>query len=347
MSDKTRIGIVGLSLGQWQIETIEEMADAEVVAVADNAPTIQVPGKGAMTVVDYAESIGAVAYVDGVEMIEKVDLDAVSLCVSPKYREPLMVAAAEKTLPVLMEKPMACCTAQGERFAEIAAAADILFMMEYPLRYYPAMVKLKSLLDDGPLGKLLSVTGELQASHRPSKHHWLWDTENGNGFLNECITHLYDTMCFLCGKPRKVYAHGRNYWGASTLEDSAAGVIEFENGSCAAVNGGGLGTPAFGVPMYVHVYAENGEALVSGDGWMYDKIEWALRDDGEKSVEEFELPPRRQIMRYNMEHFIQCVRDGATPTCGAEDGLNAMRIVDGLKESIATGSAIELPQANQ
>ncbi|NOZ20447.1 MAG: Gfo/Idh/MocA family oxidoreductase [Planctomycetes bacterium] len=341
MSD-IRIGIVGLNLGQWQIETLAGLEGVQVAAVADSAAQIRVPEKGPMTVAGYAESIGAAAYADGVEMIECADLDAVSLCVSPKYREPLMVAAAQKKRPVLMEKPMACCTAQGERFAKIAADAGILFMMEYPLRYYPAMVKLKSLLDDGPLGKALSVTGELQASHRPGKDHWLWDPENGNGYLNECITHLYDTMCFLCGAPRKVFASGGNYWGPADMAASAAAVIEFENGSSAAINGGGLGSSAFGVPMYVHVYAENGEALVTGPTWMYDRIEWALTGDSEKSLEEFDLPPRRQIMRYSMEHFLQSVRNQTPPTCGAEDGLNAMRIVDGLKESIAAGQAVEL-----
>lgn len=342
MSDPLRIGIVGLNLGQWQIETIAELDGACVVAIADNAPQIRVPDKGPMAVPDYAAAVSATPYADGVEMIERADLDAVSLCVSPKYREPLMIAAAAKKLPVLMEKPMAADLGQAKRLAQIVADAGIPFMMEYPLRFYPAVQKLKSLLDDGPLGKPLSVTGELQATHRPPASHWLWDPENGNGLLNECITHLYDTMCFLCGDPRKVYASGGNYWGASDLADSAAAVIEFENGSSAAINGGGLGSSAFGVPMYVHVYAENGEVLVTGSNWMYDKIEWALHGDDEKSVEEFHVPPRRQIMRYNMEHFIECVREGKTPSCGAADGLNAMRIVDGLKESIAAGQAVDL-----
>ena len=48
------------------------------------------------------------------------------------------------------------------------------------------------------------------------------------------------------------------------------------------------------------------------------------------------------VRGYNMEHFIECVREGKTPSCGAADGLNAMRIVDGLKESIAAGQAVDL-----
>lgn len=343
MTDELKIGIVGLNLGQWQIETIAQLDGARVAAVTDNAPQIRVPEGGPMTVANYAATIDAIPYSDGVEMMEEADLHAVSLCVSPKHREPLLVAAAGRKLPVLMEKPMACCVAQAERVARIVEDAGIIFMMEYPLRFFPAMRRLKALLDAGPLGKPLSVTGELQACHKPGKDHWLWDPANGNGFLNECTTHLYDTLCFLCGKPRKVYASGRNYRGASDLEDSAVITIEFENGSYAAANGGGLGTSAFGVPMFVHLYAENGEALVTGSNWMYDRIAWALAGDSEKTVEEFDLPPRRQIMRYNLEHFIQCVRDDATPSCGAEDGLNAQRIVEALKESIAAGQAVKLP----
>ena len=164
MGEAVKLGIVGVrNLGQWQVGCVANLDGVEVAAVADNAETFDVMGRGATSLTEYADSIGADVYTDGADMIENADIDAVSLCVSPKWREPLMVAAAKRKLPVNMEKPMACDTAQGERLAKIAADAGITLMMEYPLRYFPAMAKLKSLLDDGPLGKPLSVTGELQA----------------------------------------------------------------------------------------------------------------------------------------------------------------------------------------
>lgn len=141
-----KIGIVGLNLGQWHIETIAELEDAVVAAVADNAPKIKVPPYGGgkqMTVVEYAKSIGANGYDDGVVMIESEDLDALSLCISPKYREPLLKAAAKKKVPVLMEKPMAGCLKQARQFAKIASDVGMMFMMEYPLRYFPVMERLK------------------------------------------------------------------------------------------------------------------------------------------------------------------------------------------------------------
>jgi predicted dehydrogenase len=54
--------------------------------------------------------------------------------VQPKWREPLLRAAAERGLPVLMAKPMANNVPQAELFAGIAADAGIPFMMENPRR---------------------------------------------------------------------------------------------------------------------------------------------------------------------------------------------------------------------
>jgi hypothetical protein len=99
--------------------------------------------------------------------------------------------------------------------------------------------------------------------------------------------------------------------------DTAQGE-KLENGSCASASGGALGTKAFNTPMYVHVFAENGEALVTGADWMYDKIEWATVDDREKNFEELDLLPRLEIMRYNLKHFVECVRNGVGPSFDAE-----------------------------
>ncbi len=94
--------------------------------------------------------------------------------------------------------------------------------------------------------------------------------------------------------------------------------------------------------MFVHVYAENGEALVTGTNWMYEKLTWALMEDSGKRIEEFEIPPRTQIMRYNLKHFIRCLQNNQKPSCTATDGLNAQAIIEGIKKSIASGQAVNI-----
>ena len=174
-----RLGIVGMRLGMWHAGAIAEIDGVSIVAVADNVQGIM-PGPN-MTLQQFAVSHGADAYVDGVDMITNADIAAVDLCVSPKWRLPLVEAAAARGLPVLMEKPWGTNMAHGRSLADIINKANLLHMVEFPLRYFPPIVALKELLDDGPLGRPFVVNAEIVMGEAPAKmpQHWMWDPENG------------------------------------------------------------------------------------------------------------------------------------------------------------------------
>ena len=123
MTDKSeiRLGIVGMQLGLWHAGAIAEIDGASIVAVADNIPG-KLPGPD-ITLREWADSLGADAYTDGVEMIRNADIDAVDLCVSPRWRLPLVEAAAERGLPVLLEKPWGANMAHGRALADDLAGA--------------------------------------------------------------------------------------------------------------------------------------------------------------------------------------------------------------------------------
>lgn len=332
---EVKIGIIGLGWGSAHIETIGHIEGAHVAALAFDR-TFR--GK---TVHEIAESIGAVGYTNGEQMIAEADIDAVDVVVAPKWREPLIEAAAKRGLPTLIEKPMALSTAQAERFSQIAA--DIPLMIEYPLRFHLAMQRMKELLYDGPLGRPLSVEGNLQTSWNPPVGHWTWDEDNPGGLVNECGCHMLDTLCFLCGSPTRVFAVGSNVRGNGPHPDNAAISIQFESGCHAFANTGGLGTFAFSAPMFVRVFAENGEARATGENWMFGRVEWALDGkDNELHNETYEVPPRLQILRHNMMNFVRVVREGIEPPCGPQDGIRVQEIVDAMVESIKTGKAIQI-----
>ena len=325
-----RIGIVGLAFGQCHVGTIAKIDGVEVAAVADNRPV-----GGTQSVADYAAAHGAAGYDDGVAMIREADIDAVDLVVAPKYRLPLLSAAAERKLPVLMEKPMATSVAQAEAFAAVAAEAGIPLMIEYPMRFYPAVRRLRGLLHDGPLGRPLNVEGNLQTFWNPPAGHWTWDDDNAGGLINECSCHLIDTLCFLCGRPVGVFAAGGNVQGNGPHPDTAAITIDFDGGCTALANAGGLGAAAFGTPMVVRVFAEYGEARLSGGDWTYHRVAHARRGWEETVREEvLDAPPRQELLRFAMMEFAEAVRAGIEPPCGAADGLRVQRVVAAAVESM-------------
>jgi myo-inositol 2-dehydrogenase / D-chiro-inositol 1-dehydrogenase len=335
---EVKIGIVGLSWGRNHVTTFHNLPGARVTAVAYRRPL-----RDGKTVAEYAAEIGARAYDDGVRMIAEADIDAVDICTSPRWREPLVAAAARRRLPVLIEKPMALSVAHARRMAAIAADAGIPLMLEYPLRFHPAMQRIKELLGDGPLGAPISVEGSLQTTANPPPGHWTWDAGNIGGVVLESGCHLLDSLCFLCGSPRRVMAMGRSVRRHGTEPDTAALLVEFESGCQALANIGGLGAAAHGTPMLIRVVADKGEAWVTGENWMFGRVRWAAADkDARVATEDYEVPPRLEIQRYNLMRFLEVVRDKAEPPASAADGIRVQQIVEAMAESIRTGRAVDI-----
>ena len=344
-NSEIRLGIVGLRLGLWHEGAINEIDGATIAAVAENAPGI-VPGPN-ISLRQWADRLGADAYSDGVDMIENADIDAVDLCVSPKWRLPLLEAAAARGLPVLLEKPWGTDMAHGRALAEVIKRAGLLHMVEFPLRYFPPITALKALLDEGPLGRPLVVNAEIVMGQAPAKDpdHWMWDPGNGNGAINENTCHVFDTLCYLLGDPVSLHAFGANFHGASpTLADAAVANIRFASGALASVTGGGLGADSLRTPTWLDVFAEGGQAMVTGIDHMYDTLTWAtVEDAGEPKREHWPNPPLRSlIVQYALEEFIRCLQSGRQPECDAEAGLKSLALAMAVNESVATGATVDL-----
>lgn len=337
---KLRIGVVGLGIGRGQVECFQLDERVTLAAIGENALKLRRDG---MATDAFVATTGAKLYRDAVEMINSGEIDAVSLAVTPKHRLVLLEAAARKGLPVLMEKPMAANLDDAIAMARIVKKSGIFFMMEYPMRYMPPMVKLRELIDSGVVGPVLSLNAELQTGWNPPEGHWAWDPANGNGLLNEAIIHLYDSANFVCGNPVEVYAVGRHYFGTTQLEDSAVLTIKYDNGAVAVLNGGGLGTNAMAAePMSMHVFGRNGEAIVTGRDWQYKAISFATRTDKAPASQSWDTPPRFQLMRYNLREFVSCILEKRATACGLEAALQAQCVVEAMKESIRTGQVAKV-----
>lgn len=336
--DRVKLGIVGLGFGVNHVYTAADMEDVQVVAVADNAPKL--PQAGGKSPTEFAAEHGAKAYDDGVEMIESEDLDAVSLAVSPKYRLPLMEAVAERGIPMMVKKPFATNIEHGQRMRDLAEKHGATVMVEFPLRYMPPLVRLRELMDT-ELGRGYVCNGDLLIGWIPPETHGAWDPDNHNGLINENAVHLFDTVCFLMGKPAVVHAEGGSYRG-SRLEDGAVLTVRFEGPAVACLVCGGLGARAFNMPTYINVSTENGQAQVTGDDHMFSALRWATHDSAEVRTESWSQPPRSHILQYSLRHFVDCVKSGDRPSVGPEDGIIATAIAMAVRESLERKAPVEL-----
>lgn len=333
--DKIRIGIVGLKFGRWYVRTFTQMEEARLVAIADRHPNLP-EGLEA-----YARQNGAKAYADGIEMIDREDLDVVCLCVSPAAREPLMRHAARRGLPMVIEKPWATNLEHARQLAELCHQHNAVVMPAFSFRFLPAIVKLRELMD-GELGPGWVLNAEYIFHWLPPPEHWLWDPHNGNGFINENSCHLFDAVCYLLGKPVSLMAEGGIFAG-SPSEDGAAITVRFERGALAALTVGGLGSKAYRDFPRLDVITANGQAKLLGREHIWERLTWATRESEE--LHTFVWPPEtegRTRYTYAMRHFFECLRTGRQPSITIEDAVRSVAMAMAVYESARTGHKVVL-----
>ena len=327
-----RIGVVGLGFGEFHVRTVANLDGAVLAAVADTVPD---------RVERISDLYGVKGYADGVEMMKAEKLDGVSLCVSPRFREPLIVHAAENGIPMFVEKPWATSTEHSTRLAEICGRANAKVLMGFSFRFHPVVQRLLSLMN-GELGKGWLANGEYVFDWLPPASAWLWDAENGNGLFNENSCHLFDVLCSAMGRPDSVFAHGGTYVGRPG-EEAASISFRFESGGTAAVTVGGLGASPFRDYPRLDICTENGRAELAGSHHTWQKLVWGLR--GESEVNTYTLPPEELgSTRYThaFTHFLDVISGKSKPAATIEDGALSVAIAESVYSSIKSGAAVKI-----
>jgi predicted dehydrogenase len=334
--DKIRIGVIGLRFGQWHVRTLANMPEAQLVAIADRAP-----GNAAEGLDAYAARYGCRAYTDGVEMMEREQLDAISLCVSPRWREPLIEHAARRGIALFIEKPWATDLAHAEHLAELCRQLDARVMVAFSFRFLPAIVRLRELLDD-ELGPAWLLNAEYLFGWLPPPNFWLWDPTDGNGFFNENSCHLFDAVNYLLGRPVSLTAEAANFTG-SPSEDAAALTLRYAGGGLAALTVGATGAKAFREFPRLDVTTQHGQAKLLGRDHIWERLSWTLRsgDDVRSLLLPAELDGRTRYT-YAFRHFFECIREGRRPSVGVEDGVRAVAMAMAVYESARTGRKVAL-----
>lgn len=329
-----RIGVIGLGFGQYHVKTLATMDGFQLVAVADLLHT---------DLEAFSRKYGVHVYRDGLEMLAKENLDAVSLCVSPRWRLPLIQQAAQLGIPMYVEKPWASNLTQALELAQVCEQYQAMVMTGFSFRYLPAIVRLRELVE-GELGSVWGLSGEYVFDWLPPSQHWLWEVENGNGYFNENSCHLFDAVCSLMGTPETLMAEGAIFQGRPSAEMGVI-TLRFPGGAIAALMVGGLGAPAFRNFPRLNLISANGQAHLTGREHIWETLTWATR--ASSCTQTFSTAPEAlENTRYTcaLQHFRQCIQDKRTPETSIKEGVRAVAIAEAINESARLGKKVQIAE---
>src|ERR1035441_6896965 len=233
-----RLGIVGTGARGWaHLAILKTLPQFQVVALAD--PTAPNLARGASlapaakTYSDYHQLLG-----------ERNDIDAVVVITPSFLHAEVTVAALDRGLPVLCEKPMTTAVEDANRMMEASRKSGKLLYIGFQKRLVPTTAKMRELVASGEIGAVQFVSGNLfRGDWNPQSWkytdpktgvstNWRYLTFTEGSALLEDGIHELDTLNWIINSPvaRVTAAGGNNVFKQRETVDHAAVMVEYESG---------------------------------------------------------------------------------------------------------------------
>jgi predicted dehydrogenase len=152
-------------------------------------------------------------------MVDETRPDCVIVAGRDDTHARYIIAALERGLDVITEKPMVTTGEDSRRVMEAEKASKGNVIVTFNYRYGPVHTKIKELVADGKLGRITSIdlNWYLDTFHGSSYFkRWNRERELSGGLSVHKSTHHFDLVNWWIGqKPVEVFAYGAlNYYGS-------------------------------------------------------------------------------------------------------------------------------------
>ena len=143
-------------------------------------------------------------YADWHELLERDDIDLVSVCGPNFVHREIGSAVAESGRHLWIEKPAGRGLADTSAIAQAVRKAGVVSTVGFNYRHVPAVELARSLVEEGRLGDLQAVNVSLLAdysAHPDGALSWRFDPEYaGTGVLGDLASHGFDLATYVGGR---------------------------------------------------------------------------------------------------------------------------------------------------
>jgi predicted dehydrogenase len=182
--------------------------------------------------------------------VTRDDLDVVSIATPTVLHHDMTMAALESGKAVLCEKPLAGDLDAARTMVRAAEKSGRPTACCFENRWNPDWLAVSDAVRSGVLGKTYVARVSRSAPYwhpsHPLQARWMYDRDQGGGYLSGMLVHDIDFLCSLLGRPQEVCADVRASEpvralpdGATidvTADDTAALLLRMESGAIAVLS---------------------------------------------------------------------------------------------------------------
>ena len=357
---KLRIGIIGTGgIAGSHIASYKKQPDVEVVAGAD-----LIPGKAEKFFKD--NGVEAKAFTDYKEMIDTMNLDAVSVCTYNRTHAECTIYALEHGLPVLLEKPMTVTLDEAIAIREAEKKSGKIVSVGFQPRFDANMQMIKKIVQSGELGRIYYVqTGGGRRHGIPVSwsETFIENDKAGLGALGDIGCYSIDLVMNALGNPKPLTVTGTatDYFGTTpeaysqvgkpecakkfSVDDFASAYIRLEGGIILD----------FRIAWYMHLDTP-GDTIIMGtkgslripstDCWngSFNKPMTIYHDVAGEPVETVVplLPATPDLFDRKIRSFLNAVITGGEAPVPSSQIIYNQAILDGIQRSSDCGHEVEI-----
>jgi len=255
------------------------------------------------------------------------------------------IAAAKAGCNIFIEKPLAQNTKGAQELLQIVKEKNLVCMVGYQLRYHPAYIHIKDMINQSLIGRLTSADlhfGEWLPGMHPYEDYresHAARSEQGGGVIL-CLSHEIDIAYWLFGKPSKVYALGGHLSDLEIdVEDTTDIILTCSNSNRdfpVHVHLDFLQKPC---RRYIHITGEKGSIVFD---YNTNELEVNLLPKGDTEKTVYDKFQRNDMFVNEVADFINSIKTNSIPPITLEQATAVLEICLAAKKSLSKEQVVKV-----
>ncbi len=345
--DKVRLAVIGT--GAWSGAIGDVMVNSNDVDLVTCFDTI--PEKREA----FGRKFGCDHETSFENVLKREDVDGVHLTTPNAAHAEQTLLAASYGKHVFVDKPLANTIADANRMIAACRDANVVLMAGHHLRRLKGFRKIKELIDNGAIGKVVQVDANfsqnLGFALTPESFRWCGDDSGcPAGALMTLGIHHADLFNYLFGPIADVFSFFSKLCIPAPVEDVTSTIFRFESGVLGYL-GSNYASPK---ALWMYIYGTEANILCTVILQELPFEEYLLRwqaIDQDTRVELFQKGKTGSTavsfeignpILEEINEFAGCIRTGARPETDGEGALIALGLIRAAIDSARTGEKTKI-----
>jgi UDP-N-acetyl-2-amino-2-deoxyglucuronate dehydrogenase len=289
-------------------------------------------------------------YTDMDEMMSKEEVDVVSVLTESGYHAEHVIRLSQYGKHIVVEKPMALTIDDADRMIEACDTNKCRLFVVKQNRFNVPVVKLKSALEEGRLGKLFLGTVRVRWCRDQSYYDqasWRGTWAMDGGVLTNQASHHVDLLQYMLGPVESVHAKGLTALADIEAEDTAVVILKFTSGALGVIEATTAIRPK-DLEGSLSILGEMGSVEIGGFA-VNKMLHWNFQEplDEDKDVMEMYSvnPPNVYGFGHQAyyESVVKSIREHSQHMVDGMQGRKSVELISAIYESIETKKEVFLP----